>query len=288
MADRIDVLFPVARVVTGNLYTPNTTDAEGNPLVIKTGPNAGQPREDYYFGIAIPKGTEQHWNQTEWGSKIYQAGANAFPNDASQSPTFAWKIADGDSTVPNRVGTKPCDRVGWAGNWVVHLSSSFAPKLYTDNGNKQLLEKDAIKCGYFVEVFGSVGGNGSSQQPGVFINHSMVNLVAYGEVINTGPDATKVGFGASGGALPPGASATPPAQAGGFNPGATPPPPPAQAGATPPPPPAQPHTEILNPANAAAQQTPPPPPPPAQPDPLDAYRKAGWTDDQLRAAGMLQ
>ena len=66
-----EVLFPIGRMVCGSVYQGNNKDAEGNPLVIKKGPNAGQPRVDYYFAIAIPKGAETHWNQTPWGQIIY-------------------------------------------------------------------------------------------------------------------------------------------------------------------------------------------------------------------------
>lgn len=209
------ILTPVGRLVAGSLYKAQTTDSEGRQLQVKNGPQAGQPRSDWFFAIAIPKQGEQHWSQTPWGKTIWETGHSAFPQGQGQSPTFAWKIVDGDSTVPNSVGKRPCDREGYPGCWVLHWSSGFAPKIYNSNGTQQITEPDAVKLGYYIQVHGSVDGNGSSQKPGIYLNHSMVALAAYGPEIIVGPDAAAVGFG-QGVALPPGASATPPA--GSFNP----------------------------------------------------------------------
>ncbi len=206
MTQRTDFITPVGRLVSGSLYKPNLTDAEGKPLVVKSGPNAGQPRQDFYFALAIPKGAEQHWSQTPWGATIFRAGQLGHPQ-AHQSPTYAWKCKDGSSTVPNRKGKKPCDQAGFPGNWILSFSSGYAPKVVREKGTVPMLDVDAVNLGDWVEVFGSVGDNGSQQQPGVFLNHSIVNFVGYGERIATGVDAASVGFGQS--AVPAGVSAVP-------------------------------------------------------------------------------
>jgi len=222
MSQRINITSPVGRIVMGSLYDPSTTDAEGKPLVVKTGPNAGQPRVNYFFALAIPKGAEPHWAHTPWGQQIWNVGNQAFPN-AAQSPAFAWKIEDGDSQIPNKKGRKPCDNEGWKGHWILKFSGGFAPKVYQQEGAGyvQVMQKDFCKPGYFVEVAFSVEGNGSQSQPGVYLNHSMVCFRAYGQEIQFGPDVASAGFGAS--PLPAGASMTPPA-------GAIPMPQPAAAG----------------------------------------------------------
>ena len=63
---------PVGRLLMGSLYNPQTTDMEGNPLVIRSGPNAGQPKVQYFFAVGIPKGLETHWSQTPWGQLIWK------------------------------------------------------------------------------------------------------------------------------------------------------------------------------------------------------------------------
>lgn len=212
MAQKVNITSPVGRIVMGSLYDPSTTDAEGKPLVVKTGPNAGQPRVNYFFALAIPKGPEPHWAHTPWGQQIWNVGNQAFPN-AAQSPAFAWKIEDGDSQIPNKKGRKPCENEGWRGHWILKFSGGFAPKVYQQEGAGyvQVMQKDFCKPGYFVEVAFSVDGNGSQSQPGVYINHSMVCFRAYGPEISFGPDVASAGFGQS--ALPAGASMTPPAGA---------------------------------------------------------------------------
>jgi hypothetical protein len=207
-ATRTNITSPVGRVVMGNLYQPNTTDAEGKPLVIKTGPNAGKPRSNYFFALAIPKGPEPHWAHTPWGGQIWQVGNLAFPQ-AAQSPAFAWKIEDGDSQVPNKRGRKPFENEGWKGHWILKLSGGFAPKVYRQEGQGYLQEMtvDFVKPGYFVEVAFNVDGNDSQSQPGVYLNHSMVCFRGYGPEIVFGPDVNEAGFGKA--PLPAGASMVP-------------------------------------------------------------------------------
>ena len=206
---RTNFTTPVGRLVMGDLYIPQTKDAEGNPLICKSGANIGKSKIIYFFAVAIPKNPgEQHWANTPWGAIIWKVGHDAF-NAIADSPTFAWKVVDGDSTVPNRKGNKPCDREGYPGNWVISFSSGFAPKIFNRDGTVPIAEPGAVKLGYYVQVSADVDGNGSQQQPGVFVNHSMVALSAYGHEIYVGPDVTAAGFGAA--PLPAGAMSQPPA-----------------------------------------------------------------------------
>jgi|SRR5690606_15501917 len=315
-----DILFPTGRIVAGNLYKPRVTDAEGRPLVYKSGPQMGQPRQDFFFALAIPKGGEQHWAQTPWGQIIWAAG-HEFMASAGNMPTFAWKVTDGDSQVPNRKGTKPCDREGYKGHWVVAFSSSFKPNVFNRDGSARIVEDDAVNPGDYVQVFGNVDGNGSSSQPGVFINHNMVALQGYGERISFGPDAAAVGFGQ--GALPAGASAVPvgglstpaptPAPAPAPTPGATTPPPvaatpapspapapvvgAASAPSTPAPPPVAvtPNPGIMNGGIPAAPAAPAAPAVPQGPQmtakaggvTYEQFVANGWNDAQLREQGYM-
>ena len=214
--ERIDILTPVGRLVQGSPFEPQTTDAEGRPLVIKNGPNAGQPRVDYFMAIAIPK-TDPGYLDV-W-AKIHATAQRDFPTlfDAAGNcvnPKFAFKVIDGDSAVPNQKGILPNSREGFPGHWVLYFSSGFAPKCYkkTADGQalEQLTEPESVKRGYYIRIYGQVTGNGSQQQPGIYLNHRMLELVGYGEEIATGPQADTV-FGATAPAavLPAGASATP-------------------------------------------------------------------------------
>ena len=253
--DRINISskegLPVGRMVAGNLYTPNTKDFDGKPLVNKTGPNAGQPRVNYFLGFAVKKMGESHWAQTPWGAKIWEVGHRAFPQ-AAQRPDFAWKIDDGDSQVPNKRGRKPCENEGYPGHWILKLSGGFAPKVYRQEagGYVQVTEPNYIKPGYFLEASFSVDGNGNQNNPGVYLNLQMVCFRAYGPEIVFGPNVEDAGFGQA--PLPAGASLAPLAAAI---------PPPGAAAA----PPLAPLAAAIPPPGAAA--APPPPPIPVLPIP---------------------
>lgn len=215
---KINITSPVGRIVMGDLYKANTTDSEGKPLVTKSGPNAGQPRSNYFFALAIHKNPgEQHWAQTAWGQQIWNLGNQAFPQ-AAQAADFSWKIVDGDSRQPGKLfkgkpGKPPCENEGWPGHWVVKFSGGFAPKVYRQEGAGFVQEQqpDFLKPGYFAEVSFEVEGNSSQTSPGVYINHRMVCFRAYGPEITFGPDVESAGFGQT--PLPAGASMTPPPSA---------------------------------------------------------------------------
>jgi len=116
---------PVGRFVGGSLTKPQTIDAEGRPLVYKTGADAGKPRTSFFMAIAVPKAGEAHWNQTAWGQEIWNTGHADFPQGQADHPAFAWKVEDGDSALPNKSGKKNCDREGYRGCWILKFSSSF-------------------------------------------------------------------------------------------------------------------------------------------------------------------
>jgi hypothetical protein len=208
--DKVQILTPAGRLVAGDCFKPNDKDNEGNPLIVKSGPNAGQPRVSYYIGLAIPKNSPD-WPAVE--QQIKEVARQKFPHlhDAQGTcinPAFAFKITDGDSQLPNSKGTKPCDKEGYAGHWILNFSNGFAPKCFKNNGSEPVTSPDEIKKGYYIQVSGDIDGNGSMQQPGVYLNHTMINLVGYGTEIISGPTGKDV-FGKTPAALPPGASVTP-------------------------------------------------------------------------------
>lgn len=313
---KVNITSPVGRLVRGSLYTPQDKDMSGAPLVVKRGPNAGQPTKKYFFAVAIPKGAEQHWTQTEWGMKMLQTAQAGFPQGQWQTPTFSWKTIDGDSKTPNANGKIPSNNEGYPGNWIINFQSGFPPKIYNRDGSAAIVEPGAVKLGYFVQVNFDVEPNGEMAKPGIYVNSNMVALSAYGPEIVVGPDVASAGFGAA--PLPAGASATPMAPS--AAPFAPPSAPAAPAYAPPVGAPAAPYpgtgVPSMNPSsvppNPAFLQVPPPAPaapamvaPPAPAAPVAPvptgpvmtpaangvsyaqYRQAGWTDEQLRANGMM-
>jgi hypothetical protein len=272
---------PVGRLVLGSITKAQETDFDGNPLVFKTGPDAGKPRKNYFMALAIPKGAETHWNQTPWGAQIWKFGHEAFPQGQADLPGFSWKIEDGDNAVPNPdAGMKRnCDREGYLGCWILKFSSSFQSNTYNSDGSAKV-EPDSIKPGYFIQVNVDMQSNGKQSKSGVYLNHKMIALAAYGAEIIYGPDAAEAGFGAS--PLPAGASAVPVAR---FAPPAAPQAPaPAAPAAAPvaPPPPAPAFLQVPPPAAPAHVML-----PPANGATYEAMIAAGWTDATLIQMGMM-
>lgn len=257
-----NILFPIGRLVMGSLYKAQDKDRNtGKPFI----DDKGKPYFKHYIALAIPKGTEQHWSQTEWGKKIYEIAHKGFPGGQAQSPSFSWKIVDGDSTVPNGNGRKPCESEGHAGHWIVNFTNRFSsPILCADNGALLNKPEDFIKLGDYIHVYGNIKENSNQQKPGVYINHTHVAFIGYGEriVASSTIDPTTIGFG---GALPVGASKTP--VSSGFNP----------EPAAPPIPPAYPN--ILKPPKVMT--------PKANGITYEDYVKQGWTDELLIQHGFM-
>lgn len=230
--DQTPVLFPVSMWVTGDMHElKDKTDNNKQPRVYApTHKKAGQVMRECYFGIAIRKAPGQthwavkpaDWDQTNpgvqyWGEAIWLVGNAAFPalcNNPQKYitlPTFAWKIEDGDDTTPKgEKQVRNCDKPGHPGNWIVHLKTWKVPSVHTQDGMQVLADRSIIKRGYYIQVFGSVSGNGQPGKPGVYINHDLVAYVpteGAQEIRGSSGDATKVGFGR--GALPSGVVAAP-------------------------------------------------------------------------------
>ncbi len=268
-------LTPVGRMVMGSLYEPQTKNRSGEPLTFKSGKNIGKPRVNYFFALAIKKNGESHWNQTEWGAKIYSIATGLYPRGETNRPTFSWKIVDGDSTIANTEQVRPCDRVGYPGHWVLTFGGAFAPALI-DRNKEYLTKEGIINCGDYIQVNMIVGPNKSPtpQNIGISLNCTHVALIGYGEPIEFKKqiDPKTLNIASQ---LPPGASETPVAK-----PAPVSPPPVASVNPVPPPaaPVPPPYPGILNGGKKMTAQAP------------GTYEQMigwGWNDAQLIEHGMM-
>lgn len=296
----IEITTPVGRLVRGHPMTGYAVkdDKTGQPKMQRDGVT---PRTDYYIAIAIPKGTETHWNQTAWGGQIYQQGVTDWPNGQYNMPTFAWKITDGDSQIPNKKGNKPCDREGYPGHWIINATQGFPIRCYHRgryDPEQQIQRNAEIKTGDYVRIVINVKGNGrDNESPGMYINPSMLELYQGGvEIISTNAPDPKATFGAVEGTLPAGAlidtnvQAMPPAQVAQVAP-AVPAVTVAQVAPAVPTAQVAPPAQVILPAQVA-QVAPPAQAMPlmttkAQGVPYEAWVAQGWTDDQLIAEGYM-
>jgi hypothetical protein len=200
----MDLTSPIGRFVQG-AFEPQTKDKKGNPLTIKTGPNAGQATQRYIFNVAFEKmvkdpATGQMVANPEF-AQFYggiiavakQGYPQLFPanSDVPTHPRFATKVMDGDGVDGD--GNPNKDKPGFAGCWIVKFSSQFPPSCFHVGKYDPMQQiqnpKDIIKRGYYVRVGCSVEPNIGSETPGVYMNHKVIELVGYGPEIIGGPDA---------------------------------------------------------------------------------------------------
>lgn len=202
-----DILLPVGRLVAGHPMEmhPSMDDRTNTQKKFAN----GELMFTQSVGVAIPKGSEQHWNQTEWGAQIHNAAVAAYPRGEHTMRTFSWKITDGDSQEPNKKMIKPCDREGYPGHWVIFATSCFPTPCYHVGKyapHEVIQNKAEIKRGDYVRLVFSVAPNNSSDSPGMYINPVMLELSRAGQQILSAnaPDAAAA-FGGSAPVIPQGA-----------------------------------------------------------------------------------
>ena len=204
-----EILTPTGRMVQGHpMDLRPVTDKQGVQKINRLGDKQVQ----CFVAVAIVKGPEQHWNQTEWGAKIWAAGQAAWPNGEWQAKTFAWKITDGDSREPNKKGRLPCDYEGFPGHWVISASNGFAPDCFGPGHNNytvQCMRKETFKTGDYVRLVMSVKGNDSTDSPGVYVNMNGCELIQAGVAIQSSSFDAQGTFGSAAAVLPDGAQVDP-------------------------------------------------------------------------------
>lgn len=305
-------LSPIGRLVQGDAWTASDKDQQGNQRVIKTGPNKGQPTVQYFVAVAFPKLDAQGQPNAEFAAfyalldRVARTDWPALfptPGAPSSHPRFTFKVKDGDGVDTN--GKPNRDKPGFAGHWVVSFSSTFAPKVAQETGPgvyAELSNPEQCKRGWYVKIAGSAKGNDNDQNPGLYLNHSIVQVMARGEEIVGGPDVAAILGGAPASAMPIGAiplGASPLAGLGGPVGVAAPAAPPVAPAA--PAAPVVPYTGYMAAAPVPGAPAPTPPAaPPAPPVPVGPQMTAaaqgasytamiaiGWTDETLRAHGMM-
>ena len=157
----IEITTPVGRLVQGHPMVPQIVKDDNGRPVLK---DDGTAKTATFFAVAIPKNGTTEWKQTEWGQKIHAQAQADWPNGMWQQPSFAWKIVDGDSTVPNKNGKVPAQQEGFAEHWVLQCKTylSDQPKCYhvgRYSPEQVIQNKNEIKCGDYIRVVVTVEGN---------------------------------------------------------------------------------------------------------------------------------
>lgn len=274
----------VGRLVSGHPLVERTTGFGGKAMTNMK----GEPKTEYYIGLALPKSDPK---TLELIANIKSLAAAAWPGGESTFSTFSMKIKDGDLPEFSK-------KEGYPGNYVLSCSTGLAIKCVGVDGKSWIVDPAEIKCGYYIRVFLNVKSNKYIPKPGMFLNPSHLQLVGYGEIIETGMGIEEAMASAPPVTLPPGASATP--VAGPPPVTATPPPvtqgtpPPPVGGITPAPDFLNPETSVPAPVPVAAPAAPAPVPEPVMSAECQAngwtyafMLANNWTDATLKAAGHM-
>lgn len=207
---------PVARLIHGHPMKQNDKINRKTKLPVLD--KSGNQVKEIYIGIAIPKGSESDWKDTDWGKQIVMAAIDAehgYDLAMTKRTDFSWKIVDGDSDIPNKEGNIPNQDQYKVGHWVLHLNTRIPYNCYHVGKYSPLdaiQDINSIKLGDFIRVNILAKGNKPSETPGVYLNPNLVELSRPGEAIireGSGPDAASV-FGGTAPAAAPSAPVTPP------------------------------------------------------------------------------
>src|SRR5579864_944529 len=120
---------PVGRMVYGSVWEGRSTDKNGQPKVIKNGPNAGKPLTTWSFGVAVPKVLANGMPNTtmdDFRRNVIEVARAGYPQHFAgpidpftgkpgcTHPRMAFKISDGDGVDGD--GKPNNQKEGWAGH----------------------------------------------------------------------------------------------------------------------------------------------------------------------------
>lgn len=206
----VDFLTPVGRLVQGSVWTLNDTDRQGKPLVT----TEGKPKKECFFSVAYNKSDPAVMAEFETlFALMRQTAMQGWPQHFNAQgqctvPKFSWKWQDGDGIDGDGKDNKL--KQGFAGHHILTFKSSILPRAFRSGmyaRNQQLRNEDDIRPGFFIRVSGTMRPNIGSRVPGLYLNSDMVELIAGGEPIVQGRDASEVFAGRQVASLPAGAIA---------------------------------------------------------------------------------
>jgi len=263
------VLIKECRMVglVGDLFNGGpVTDDDGKPVLDES----GQPKKQWCYMFAIPKSV---MNETQEGGRgevfsVINAEASALGiplsyNFSGRGSDFSWKMIDGDSTAADSRNNPFNQRTGYAGHFVLTLSSYWPPTFadYDYQSRQAKTVNVGLNCGDYYQVAMTVKGHTAvgRGKAGMYLNIIGMMRIGHGEVISVRPDVIGMFNANQPVGLPQGASSSPLAPVNsGFNPQpqqqAQVNPFGAQAGGVAQPQQAQPHQTIFNPSSIVQPQ----------------------------------
>jgi hypothetical protein len=174
----------------------------------------GLQEREYGFGLAIPKTAfSQPGGALELWNAIHEETYQIYPT-RQIPPDYAWKYKDGDTGIDHN-GASFSLREGYPGHIVFQCTTRIPIKFFKWENGQNIMIKDGIKCGDYVNVQLQVKAHGKVGQgkPGLYVNPLAVQFLGFGKEIVNQASGDQI-FGTGTPAMPEGASATPFAPAG--------------------------------------------------------------------------
>lgn len=149
---------------------------------------AGQPKIEYGFGLAVPKGTEEF--NTLWAA-MYAEAYTIYPS-GQLPPDFAMKFKDGDGIDDK--GKPFADREGYAGHIVIACTTMIPIKYFIHDGANSILVNDGIKTGDYVNVQLTIKGHPAvgRGKAGLYMNPNACQLIQAGKAIVNTPSGDQI------------------------------------------------------------------------------------------------
>lgn len=133
MAQNLRLTGPRGRFVQGDAFEAQTKDQQGNPLTIKTGPNTGQLTKRWFMAVAYRKDDPQ---ALPYIMQLAQFAAQQwpayFPNGVQPTPPLfgcthpRFALKIVDGDGVDDNGKPNREKPGFAGHWVVKYSTAAA------------------------------------------------------------------------------------------------------------------------------------------------------------------
>ena len=156
---------------------------------------AGNPKIEYGFGLAIPKTDPTTGQPTAEFTKVWEAlhkeAFTLYPS-GQIPPGFAMKFKDGDGI--DHTGKSYADREGHAGHIILMCTTQIPIKYFLFQGGNNILVNEGIKTGDYVNVQLNIKSHPAKGQgkAGLYLNPSAVQLIQPGKEIINAPSGDQI------------------------------------------------------------------------------------------------
>lgn len=153
---------------------------------------AGQPYQEYGFGLAVHKSVLQNVAEGQPGhiwAAIHEEAYKMFPNRVIPA-SFAMKVQDGDTGV-NRDGVQLNTKKGYPGHMIFTMKTTIPIKWYKRENGQMFQIAEGIKCGDYVDCSLTISSHAGANS-GIYLNPNACEFLLAGEGIVNAPSGEQL------------------------------------------------------------------------------------------------